>query len=296
MSINSQSCLEINRSQHLFGISVAIGSAISFGLVAPFAAISYAGGANAITFAIVRAVAMSLVAILLVFLLKRDWRVPRAAIPSVFLVVVGQTGLSVGILCSVQYIPVSLAILIMYIYPALVFIIESVSLRERFFGKRAINCISAFIGLILVLGASFHSLDWRGIAFASLACVSTTILMLAMRSARQHVNEVAIILWGNSGSLPVMVILWSLLGGIALPSTQLAWMALAAGACFFVLAFSGYSVSMRYISAGRAAMIYNIEPLVAIIAAVFILHEVLAPLQMIGASLVIAAVIVSARV
>lgn len=284
-----------NSENHWFGICITMISAISFGMIAPFAVLSYAGGSNAITFGISRALAMSAVGILLVLLFKSDWRIPQAARTSVVLVVLGQSGLSIGILGAVQFIPVSLAILIMYIYPALVLIIEAIMLREKLSGTLATTCLLAFTGLAIVLGPSFSSLDWRGIVLGLVACISTTILMLAMRSARLHINQVPLMLWGNVGSVVLLILFVPLFGGIAFPNTQPGWIAFSSGSMVFVLAFACYAISIRYISAGRAAMIYNLEPLTAIAAAALILGETLLPLQLFGATLVIVAIVMTTR-
>lgn len=284
-----------NSENHWFGIGIVMISAISFGMIAPFAVLSYAGGSNAITFGIARALAMSAVGTLLILLLKSDWRIPRTARTSVMLVVLGQSGLSIGILGAVQFIPVSLAILIMYIYPALVLIIEAIMLREKLSGALATTCLLAFIGLAIVLGPSYSSLDWRGIALGLVACISTTILMISMRSARLHVNQVPLMLWGNAGSVLVLILFVPLFGGIALPDTQLGWIVFSSGSLIFILAFASYAISMRYISAGRAAMVYNFEPLTAIAAAALILGETLQPLQLFGGALVIVSIVVATR-
>ncbi len=279
----------------MYGIIVAMISAFSFGIAVPLASITYSGGANPITLAIIRTMVMSVIAVLLVLLLKRDWRVPQEAVFSTSLVAIGMACLSIGILNAVNYIPVSLAILIMYIYPALVVVLETILLGQRLSILRLITCLLAFTGLALVLGPSFSDLDWRGIAFAVLACISSTTVMLATRTARRHINEVALMLWGIIGGIPILLFFWPLLGGIAIPDTQLAWTSLAAVCFFFVVAFSCYIISMRYISAGRASMIYNIEPLVAIVGATVLLGESLLLVQLFGAAFVITAVLLAAR-
>ena len=52
---------------------------------------------------------------------------------------------------------------------------------------------------------------------------------------------------------------------------------------------------MRFISASRASLIYNVEPIVAIIAAAAILGEYLDWVQVCGAMLVIVAVYLATR-
>ncbi len=208
---------------------------------------------------------------------------------------VSNLGLGVGILSAVQYIPVALALLILYIYPALVIVIETLANRQKISPLHIVVCLLAFMGLGLVLAPSIGELDWRGVAFASMACISITILMLSVQRARRDVNEITLLFWSNSGGLPLILLILPLFGGLALPDTQITWMALAAGSFFYIVGFWGYALSMRFISASRASLIYNVEPIVAIIAAAAILGEYLDWVQVCGAMLVIVAVYLATR-
>jgi drug/metabolite transporter (DMT)-like permease len=286
---------ESNSPRRLFGIVIVMVSAASFGLMPVFAALSYEGGGNAISFALVRTIAIILFITPLVFLLKRGWRVPQKAIIPVALTVVSNLGLGICILSAVQYIPVALALLILYIYPALVIFIEASINRQKLSTLHIVVCLLAFMGLGLVLAPSIGELDWRGIAFAAMACISITLLMLSVQYARRDVNEITLLFWSNSGGLPLIILILPLFGGLALPETPISWMALAAGSFFYIVGFWGYALSMRFISASRASLIYNVEPIVAIIAAAAILGEYLGWVQVCGAMLVIVAVYLATR-
>lgn len=69
--------------------------------------------------------------------------------------------------------------------------------------------------------------------------------MLATHRARRDVNEIILLFWSNSGGLPLIPLLVPLFGGIALPETQLASMALAAGSFFYIIDFFGYALLAR---------------------------------------------------
>jgi drug/metabolite transporter (DMT)-like permease len=286
---------EINPPGRLLGIATVLVSAVSFGLMPVFASLSYEGGSNAISFTLIRTIALILFITPFVFLLKRGLRVPQKAIIPVVLTVVGNLGLGVGILSAVQYIPVALALLILYIYPAFVIVIETLINRQKLSFLHILVCLLALMGLSLVLAPSMGDLDWRGVAFASMACISITILMLSVHRARRDVDEITLIFWSNSGGLPLMFLIVPLFGGLVFPETQISWMALAAGSFVYIVGFWGYALSMRFISASRASLIYNVEPIVAIIAAAAILGEYLDWVQVCGAVLVIVAVYLATR-
>lgn len=284
-----------NAPGHYFGIATVLVSAASFGLMPVFASLSYDGGGNAISFNLIRTIAILLFITPLVFLLKRGWRVPQKAIIPVSLTMIGNLTLGISILSAVQYIPVALALLIVYIYPALVIILETLGNRQKISSLQVMVCLLAFLGLGLVLTPSFGNLDWRGVAFAFVACISLTLLMLAVHRARRDVDEVTLLFWSNIGGLPLIILMVPLLGGLTLPETKVSWMALAAGSIFYIIGFWGYTLSMRFISASRASLLFNVEPIVAIIAAAAILGEYLNWMQLCGALLVIIAVYLATK-
>jgi len=94
--------------------------------------------------------------------------------------------------------------------------------------------------------------------------------------------------------LPVMLAIIPLMGGFLLPETDTGWSGLWLACLFYVVAFLGYAIGMRYIAPARAAMYYNLEPVISIIAASILLSELLTPTQGIGAALVLVALMLSA--
>ena len=135
-----------NAPGHYFGIATVLVSAASFGLMPVFASLSYDGGGNAISFNLIRTIAILLFITPLVFLLKRGWRVPQKAIIPVSLTMIGNLTLGISILSAVQYIPVALALLIVYIYPALVIILETLGNRQKISSLQVMVCLLAFLG------------------------------------------------------------------------------------------------------------------------------------------------------
>ncbi len=269
-------------------------SAASFGLLTTLARMAYDGGSNAITIAILRSVFAILAGLTICFVMKRDWRIPRQGMRDVFWVSVGLTGMSVFYLGAVQYISVSLGAILFYTYPVLVLITEALILREVPGRIRIMVFLLAFGGLVLALGPSFDSMDWRGIAFACGASASSTVLFFATKRARHTVNETALIVWGAGLGLPVIIAIAPLMGGVVLPETDMGWTGAWLTCLFFVLALITYTIGLRHVIPSRGAMYYNLEPVVSVIAAGLLLSELLTPMQITGALLVLAALTLSA--
>lgn len=271
-----------------------LSSAVSFGLLTTLARLAYDGGSNSITVAFVRSGFAAIVCFAICLMIKREWRVTREGFRDICWVAAGQTGMSVFYLGAVQYISVSLGAILFYTYPVFVLCTEAVLQRETPGRIRIAVFLFAFAGLVLALGPSFESMDWRGIAFGVAASASATLLFFSTRRARRSVNETALVLWANGLGLPVMLAITPLMGSIALPQTDLGWAGLLLACLFFVIAFLAYAVGLRHIAPSRAAMYFNLEPVASIIAAVLLLGEALTALQITGALLVLTALMLSA--
>ncbi|MBT4890359.1 MAG: DMT family transporter [Rhodospirillales bacterium] len=277
-----------------FGILMSLVAATAYGLITTLAKLAYDGGSNAVSVAGFRALFAIGIGICLSLALKKQWRISFEGYKDVFWVAIGQTGMGLCYMASIQYISVSLGAILFYTYPLIILIVEVLLKRELPGPIRILAFASAFIGLILAIGPSLESLDWRGIVFAFGAALSSTILFFSTRRARRHTNEIALLIWANIVGLPIIGVGSLFMGGFHMPETTLGWSGLIMASAMFALAFTTYSISMRHIAPVRASMFYNAEPLVSIIAACVILGEILSPVQISGATLVIAALVITA--
>ncbi len=201
-----------------------------------------------------------------------------------------------GYLGAIQYIPVSVAVLIFYTFPLMVALISRIVEQNPITFVKIVAILSAFIGLALALGVDRGIvLDWRGIAFALLGAVGAASLITISNHALQktdteamnlHAITVAAILFvifavAKGGSVPEIA--WG--GG---GKVSLAGIVLAIG---FLTMFAG----IARIGSVKSAMLLNVEPLMTIGLAVGLLAERLTPMQVLGAILVTGAIILITR-
>jgi drug/metabolite transporter (DMT)-like permease len=276
------------------GIGMALLSATFFGLLTTIAKLSYDEGSNAITATAVRSAFAAVFGIILCASLRRDWRVPRSGWSATWWLAIGQTGMSICYLGSVQYLPVSLGAILFYTYPICVFVSEAAFSREIPGPIRIAAYITAFAGLVLALAPSLGGVDWRGLGFIVVAIVSAASMFFSARLARRHTNEMALMMWANLAGLPVIAVAMPLMGGFQPPHSSDGWLYLGLLSVAFAIAFISYTTCLKHIAPARAALFFNFEPLVTIVIAVILLGEVLLPIQMAGAAMVIGALMISA--
>jgi drug/metabolite transporter (DMT)-like permease len=275
------------------GLVFAVLGATSFGVITTLARITYDAGGSPATVIAARFVGFSLMLVVLLWLLRRPFRLPRRSWPRLGAMTIGVFGLTVGYLSSVAFIPVSLAALIFYTFPLMVVAAVAVMTRSPPGFGRSASFLIAFGGLALALGPSFDALNWQGVSWALLGAGSAALVFVAGRPllARHDVFTVAF----NVNLLCTLLIGASLpwLGGMAPPSLASGWLALGAASLCYLAAVITQFFALRHVGAARTALIFNIEPLVSIGFAAVLLGERLGPPQLAGVALVAGALVLA---
>lgn len=201
-----------------------------------------------------------------------------------------------GYLWSVFYLPVSLAVLIFYIYPILTLILASLLDRHAPRLPDLALLLVAFGGLALALGVSVEQLDLRGVALvvAGAFSIATSFVWMARKLSDEDSMAVTFHM-AISGALLALVAALAA-GAFSLPAFDgRAWWALAGVLVFFCAGFFSIFRGIALIGSVRAATIMNLEPVATLALAPLILGEHLSPRQWIGAAIVIFAVVLSQR-
>lgn len=273
----------------------ALGSAVSYGMVAPLAGMAYAGGASPGSVVLSRLLFGMLAAAAVVAVLRRQWTLRRSEWLGMGLVSVAWIVVTVAYMASFYYIPVSLAVLIFFTFPVLIAIMAPLVDGRRPGMITLAAAVLAFLGLVLALGPDIKGLDWRGCGLAFLAAVGG---MSAFILSRRLVVEQDMFTFSfHLHAICVLAVLLALpaVGPPALPAGMEGWIGLFGVGAFYVAAVVQQFAAIRLAGPARASIVFNAEPIITMIAAGLLLGELLGPWQLAGAALVIAAVLWSAR-
>jgi drug/metabolite transporter (DMT)-like permease len=255
------------------------------------ARLAYAHGVDVATAATLRAVCACLV--LLALLARqghlrtprgREW---RAALALGALVVAQTACIQVAIKC----LPVALAILVFYTYPFVTSVGMAATGQEPLSARVVIALIGAFAGLSLVLGVGAQTPDPVGLmagfgaagAFAAILVFTPLLapgLSASLRTFFMMALAAAVL---GSGTVAI--------GGPHLPAGTLAWVGLAGLAVFYALGIVGLFLLLPYLGAVQTAVVLNLEPVAVALIAFLALGEKLTGLQLLGAAIVVTAVI-----
>jgi len=277
-------------SPRLIGALCVAISAAAFGSMAIFARQAYAGGAEVVSVLLLRFV---FAAVLMTgFMLATGRRWPRGRNLLLLLVMgcVCYVGQSMTFFSALNHASAGLVALLLYLYPFLVTLLGALVLRQPLGLGRVLAVVAALLGTALTLGGGLGG-EPLGIALGVAAAVIYSIYILM--GARVLVQEDPL-----SAATVVMIAAAVVFAGLAwqqqpvFPQTVSAWSAVVAIAVVCtVVAMLSFFVGIRYLGAADAATLSTLEPAVTIMLAAMFLDEPFAPLQILGGTIILAAVI-----
>jgi drug/metabolite transporter (DMT)-like permease len=192
---------------------------------------------------------------------------------------------------AVQYIPVGLAILVMYTYPIMVALLDGLLGRSRLSPWLLLTLLVIFAGLGLALGTPEAALDWRGVALAVLAaCGMCALVTISERTTAGSDNKVVMFFVTAVASI-VMLVFYLVGPEPVWPATGAGSAALAVTICAYIIATFFLFVSVDMIGPVRFSAIDNTAPVWATLFGIFLLGERLVPLQWLGIFLVVGGVV-----
>ncbi|MCP4429451.1 MAG: EamA family transporter [Gammaproteobacteria bacterium] len=273
------------------GILLALATAICLGSITTQAKLFYAQGGNAMTLMLARFIFSTLIFGVLVFLRRQSFQVKQGNRLGVFLVGAVWSGSMIFYLLSVETISVSVAVLVLYTYPLLVIFYAllrgqlppSLRLLSLFF--------LAFAGLYLALSGGDNNFQATGLSFAALAGMGAAFTFIKGAKVAPQQSPLVMTFWVNLVGL--VMILPMVYPNFVLVTSNSGLIAISIATAFYVIAILCQFQALARLPASTAALILNLEPVISILLAVFILNEQLDYLQWLGIILVISVITIS---
>lgn len=270
---------------------MAFAGTLGFAPLTTLARLSYDAGTDPKTLVLSRYIIASLALWLILQLSGRTPALPRKAWANALGTGVCWIAGTYGYLGAVAYIPVGLAAVLIYCFPLIVAALAPFTEKAHLSRLHALAFLAAFAGLALAIGPEFDRLDWRGIALALAGALGTAGTLLLTGRLAQDIDGQAHNFWVNVIGIIGLGILVATQGGPQLPGTDKGWWAFAAVMVLYVLAIVFILGGAKLAGAARTAMIMNLEPILTLILASYVLHEAFGTEQLGGAALVIGAVL-----
>ncbi|HSS61053.1 MAG TPA: DMT family transporter [Candidatus Limnocylindrales bacterium] len=205
---------------------------------------------------------------------------------------INYTGQALTYFLALRTLPVSLCVLIVYIYPSLVVIAGWLFLRRHISIWHVAALVASFAGVILLVGGAQFQVG-VGLIFAFAAPLMYTTFILFSERVMDGLPPVAASTVMMSATAIVLSIVAAIAGQLTLPTTPRAW-AISVGIAVVptMIAISLFLAGLPRVGAARASLISTLELVVTVGLAILILGDRFTLLEAIGGVLVLAAVVV----
>jgi drug/metabolite transporter (DMT)-like permease len=282
-----------NSNQQIYGISLVLMGALAIGIMPSAAKIAYQEGANPLSAIMLRNL-IGVIGIGGYMLIRRirfdiGWQAFRFS----SLTGVTQSFSSVGIMGSVAYIDVSLAVLIIFCFPFWVTIYNHYSGQSRLTPMVLVCFFIALLGLSLALGTRFTSLDPVGLWLAGLGMVSMATMVLIVSHNVARIGAIPANFYMTGWTSVYFLVIAAvapplgILEPASFPESSRGWIAIFGTGVSFTLGYVFFFVGAAIIGTTRASILSISEPVMIILVAVMLVDEWLSPVQWLGIMLVI---------
>lgn len=276
------------------GVVLSVISAVGFGSMSIFAKLAYAAGVDLATLLFLRFSLAAAMLTAVMFAIRQPWPRGRDFALLVAMGAVGYVGQATCFFAALHYASAGVTALLLYLYPAIVLLFGKWILRRPLGRQRLIAVGLALFGTAMTISGALQSKPLGLLLGVSAALIYSVYILVGERvvervgslpAATVVIGAAALTYSGiwlaGTPQWPVGAVAWGAVGAIALLSTTLAIL------CFFA--------GMNRLGASDASTISTLEPLTTILLAAWFLGEMLSPPQIVGAAIVLLAVLMIAR-
>ncbi|TQK62036.1 threonine/homoserine efflux transporter RhtA [Brevibacillus sp. AG162] len=281
------------------GVLYIFGSAVGFGVMSIFAVYAYEAGVSVSTLLFLRFLLATALFFGLLLWRKESLRLDKKQVLAMFcLGGILYTLQSLSFFSAVQYIPTSMAALLLYTFPVFVAILSYFVEKERLTKKTVIAMLITLVGLGLVLGLSFGGIQPVGVLLALAAALFYSVYIVVgnrvVKGVSSYVTSAYIALFATISTFFIAL----KDGGVDLSFAVQGWWALLGIVVFStVVAISFFFRGLQLIGSTKASVLSTLEPVVTFGFSALLFGEAFSLLQLLGgcAVLVGAALIVSGK-
>jgi probable blue pigment (indigoidine) exporter len=186
---------------------------------------------------------------------------------------------------------VGTAVLTYFIYPLLTGLVAAATGLERLRWQGIVCALVAFGGLAIMIGAHPAGLVLAGIAFALVAAVCRTGVLIVTRAFLVGADARLTTLYSVIAQTTIFVGLSAATQTWQPPQTGLGWAALVGLSLATTVAIVFIFVSTMRVGPFRTALIMNLEPPIAMVGGALVLGDAITPLQGLGSAIMLAALV-----
>lgn len=283
------------QGQRLVGIFLALVSAVFFAVANTLAGVAYKGGSNPFTLSATRFV---LPAILLFVVLKAGGKaVVLARRPAAIAALLGVVSVvyTFALLMAIELLPVTIAILIFYLFPILTAFILAAFGSGKLTAKMLLSTFIVFFGLSLALAVQFGELNVNGMLAGLVSALGFAIVCSVSNRLMYDQDSRLVTLYLSAAATVAMLVVSTFAGDVRFPVTAAGWAGFMFSNILYACAIIGFYRSIAMVGAGAATFFLNLEPIVVIGAGYVFLNQMVSSWQIVGVTIVVGALIYASQ-
>lgn len=207
-----------------------------------------------------------------------------------------------GVLCflgttcyfnAINFIPISLLVLLFYTYPFMVNIFVMLVFKQKLGIQQLLALVVAFIGLVLTVSFGAIEISIIGVVLALLAAASNATCMLLFDDKSLHYADPLVLTgYANGFCFLSYSIACTATGQINFAVPTGGWLAMIILAVSTVFGISLLARAIQLIGAAKSSIVGTVEPLEAIILSFIFFNESMTIRQIIGMVLILSSVVI----
>ena len=279
-----------NFLSHNLAVCLAIMAGIVLGAAAVSSRYAFDAGANGLMVSLLRSVIMVIVLYSGLKAAGFGLGLPKDLWWFGILNGILMAAMTYGNIGAIEFIPIGLAQLIFFTFPVIIALVVGFLGIESVTKIKLICVFAAFLGLTLMLVNATDNLDWRGVAFALTAAITTAINAIIVSKYFREVNAFVTAFNFSVVALFVLGLIGIFVEEPTLPESLKGWCGAIGVGLLQTIGTPMYLYALAKIGALKTGMAANIQPVFAIFAAWLLFNEILTLQQAIGGLLVLAAI------
>jgi drug/metabolite transporter (DMT)-like permease len=272
------------------GVAFVLLSGLGVVFLPTTAKFAYLDGSNVITVAFARGLIAVVLLMLVAMAMQQSLKMPRALLRPSLIAGIAQVFFVYGVYAAITSINISLALLILYLFPIVLAIYQHRLGIIKIHTTQWLCALVACGGLMLILGVRFAEINLIGISLALMAMLATVVITVTNVRVTATMGSLASNFYMSIWSLLIFSVVLLLIGDFAEPQSTSGWLALAGNGVAYCIAWVAFFAGARILGATRASMLSLVEPPAAALGAWFLFGETYSPLQWCGFFVVLVAI------
>lgn len=284
----------IGLKQHHLGALLVLASAAGFATLAIFIKIAYAAGANLLTVLTIR---FLLAALLLWIILKPLGISPhitkKTAVQLFLMGTIGYGSMSFLFAAALQYLPASLAEMLLFTYPVIVSLLSFIIGAEQFNWLKGLALAICSGGLFLILGVSLANISQLGVILGLSGAIIYSCYILVSNQVLKDIHPLVATTYVCSSAALTFLVYAGTTGQLILTLSLSGWLALLGIVIFgTIVGILFFFAGIAKVGATNASIISTAEPIITVLLSALVLSEHLTLLQIFGGFLIIASILI----